>query len=97
MSNEEQQKEMLNGLSTLYGQFARLIHEADELDMWNVESENFKSICKSIGASTWDVTRVIQNADHVVHAYTSAEMTDALQINQDQNGCANQESKDAQE
>ena len=42
MSNEEQQKEMLNGLSTLYGQFARLIHEADELDMWNVESENFK-------------------------------------------------------
>ena len=96
MSNEEQQKDMLNGLSILYGQFARLIHEADNLDMWNAESENVKSICKSIGISPWEVKRVIQDADHVVHAYTNAEMTDALQ-SQDQGECNNQESEDAQE
>ena len=95
MSNEEQQG-MISKLADLYGKFARLIHEADKLDMWNAESENVKSICKSIGISPWEVKRVIQDADHVVHAYTNAEMTDALQ-SQDQGECNNQESEDAQE
>lgn len=92
----EEQQDMVSQLATLYGQFARLIHEANELDMWNVESEEFQSICKTIGAAPSEMQTVIFSASHVVNAYTYAEMTEALRIGS-QGECNNQEIEDAQE
>ena len=41
--------QMIHNLTDSWGQFARLIFEADNLGLWDTESENFKSIWKAIG------------------------------------------------
>ena len=75
--------QMIHELTATWGRFARLIFEADNLGMWDTESENFKSICKAIGTEEEDLLHVIKKAKFVLGNYGHNEVSEALIKNND--------------